>query len=57
MNDLNPCSRSRDQMSIVKAISAPAGREARDRHADRIASPLAGPVAPQDGYTIRYRVL
>ncbi|MCK1735291.1 acriflavin resistance protein [Bradyrhizobium sp. 138] len=25
--------------------------------ADRIASPLAGPVAPQDGYTIRYRVL
>nr|WP_256465493.1 hypothetical protein [Bradyrhizobium sp. 159] len=44
-------------MSIVKAISAPAGREARDRHADRIASPLAGPVAPQDGYTIRYRVL
>ncbi|MGL3110059.1 acriflavin resistance protein [Bradyrhizobium sp. BR 1432] len=25
--------------------------------ADRIASPLAGPVAPQDSYTIRYRVL
>jgi hypothetical protein len=25
--------------------------------ADRIASPLAGPVAPQDAYTIRYRVL
>ena len=25
--------------------------------ADRIASPLAGPIAPQDGYTIRYRVL
>ena len=25
--------------------------------ADRIASPLAGAVAPQDGYTIRYRVL
>ncbi|MDX3967124.1 MAG: hypothetical protein QHD01_11050 [Bradyrhizobium sp.] len=25
--------------------------------ADLIASPLAGPVAPQDGYTIRYRVL
>lgn len=25
--------------------------------ADRIASPLAGPVAPQDDYTIRYRVL
>lgn len=25
--------------------------------ADRIASPLAGPVAPQDGYMIRYRVL
>lgn len=25
--------------------------------ADRIASPIAGPVAPQDGYTIRYRVL
>ena len=25
--------------------------------ADRIASPLAGPVAPQDGYTIRYRLL
>jgi hypothetical protein len=25
--------------------------------ADRIASPLAGPIAPQDAYTIRYRVL
>ena len=25
--------------------------------ADRIASPLAGAIAPQDGYTIRYRVL
>ncbi|MEY9360304.1 hypothetical protein ABH994_003025 [Bradyrhizobium yuanmingense] len=25
--------------------------------ADRIAAPLAGAVAPQDGYTIRYRVL
>lgn len=25
--------------------------------ADRIASPLAGPVAPQDAYAIRYRVL
>jgi hypothetical protein len=25
--------------------------------ADRIASPLTGPVAPQDAYTIRYRVL
>jgi hypothetical protein len=25
--------------------------------ADRIASPLAGSVAPQDAYTIRYRVL
>lgn len=25
--------------------------------ADRIASPVAGTVAPQDGYTIRYRVL
>ncbi|MHB0767255.1 acriflavin resistance protein [Bradyrhizobium sp. 5.13L] len=25
--------------------------------ADRIASPLAGPIAPQDDYTIRYRVL
>ena len=25
--------------------------------ADRIASPLAGPIAPQDTYTIRYRVL
>lgn len=25
--------------------------------ADRIASPVAGAVAPQDGYTIRYRVL
>jgi hypothetical protein len=25
--------------------------------ADRIASPLASPVAPQDAYTIRYRVL
>jgi hypothetical protein len=49
MNDLNRRSRPCDQSSTAKAISA-AGTSP-------IASPLAGPVAPQDGYTIRYRVL
>ncbi|MBR0951288.1 acriflavin resistance protein [Bradyrhizobium canariense] len=42
----------------AEQFGAQFGRQFSPWHlADRIASPLAGPVAPQDAYTIRYRVL